>query len=456
MVAPETPGNVATASEALAAARTGRLVRGVGSSLVARGVTSLVPLVLIPITLGYLGAETYGIWMALTSVTSMFLWADLGLGNTLMTRLTPLIVKGDWAEARDLVSAAYRVLGRVALVGMVAVAIASLLLPWDAILNAPDSEEPRWVAGVCLLAFVINIPLSLVHRLLFALQRVPASNGLQMGGSCLAVAAGGLAVIGDAAPVLVIALIVLAPVAVNALGTVVTLKGSGLVSSAALRDASSKGLITSGLRFVLIGVMTSLALNVDFLVVAHGTGVKDVALYSVVTRLFLALGLLVTVLNMPLWPANSEALVRGDLAWVRRSTGWMMLLSGGGVLLSGAVLVLAKDPILQILGAHDSTLSTTLPLGFVAMWTLLAITSPLFMVQNSVGHLGPQTIGWAAYLIVSVPAKVLVVHNIGSDWIPWTSLVVYAITVFPSAVIGLRGALRATGRRTRTFQGVGG
>lgn len=443
-------------SEALAAARTRRLVRGVGSSLVARGVTSLAPLVLIPITLGYLGDETYGVWMAVTSVTSMFLWADLGLGNSLMTRLTPLIVEENWSEARNLVSTAYSVLGRVALAGVVAVVGASLVLPWDAILNAPDSEEAGWVAGVCLWAFVINIPLSLVHRLLFALQRVPASNWLQMGGACLAVAVGGLAVVADAPPVLVISLIVFAPVAVNGFGTIVALQGSGLVSSAALRRASSKGLITSGLRFVLIGVMTSLALNVDYLVVAHGAGVSDVAPYSVVARLFLALGLLVTVLNMPLWPANSEALARGDLAWVRRSTARMMLLSGGGVLLSGSVLALLKDPVLQILAVDGSALSTTLPLGFVAIWTLFAVASPLFMVQNAVGHLGPQTVGWAAYLIVSVPAKVLVVNNVGSDWIPWTSFTVYALTVFPSAVIGLRGALRATGIKTITLQGVGG
>ncbi len=81
-------------------ARSRRLIKGIGSSVVARAATSLLPLLLIPLTIRYLGTEQYGIWMAITSVTSMLLWADLGLGNGLLTKLAPLVAKGSWADGR--------------------------------------------------------------------------------------------------------------------------------------------------------------------------------------------------------------------------------------------------------------------------------------------------------------------------------------------------------------------
>lgn len=428
------------------ALRTNRLVRGVGSSLIARGISSVAPLILIPITLDYLGAERYGVWMALTALSSMFLWADLGLGNSLMTRLTPLVVAEKWSDARLLVSSAYRILVKVSLVGCLLNFAAYALLPWSELLNAPASIDTARVALICLLAFALNIPLSLVHRVLFALQRVSTSNWLQMVGSFLAVAGGAVTVALKAEPLAVIGAVVFAPVVTNILATVLVLARSKLRPALSVRGPASRGLVTSGLRFVVIGVMTSLALNVDYLIVAHGASVEEVAWYSVVARIFLALGLLVTVVNLPLWPANGEALARGDLAWVRRATSRMMLLSAGGVLGCGVALAAAKDPIVHLLAGGEATSSLTLVLGFVAMWTLFAVASPLFMVQNAVGHLGPQTGGWAAYLFLSVPTKVFVASSYGVNWIPWAASLLYAVTVLPSAWLGFKQAMAsATG-----------
>ncbi len=414
----------------------------------AKGLSSVAPLILIPITLDYLGAETYGIWMAVTAVTSMFLWADLGLGNTLMTRLTPLVVAGRWGDARILISSAYRILGAVALAASPLLLAAYELVPWGRLLNAPDANNAARIASVCLFAFVLNIPLSLVHRVLFALQRVSASNWVQMLGSMFAVACGALAVVSRAEPLAVIVAVVFAPVVVNAVSTVLVLGRSELQPALGLRGPVARGFLMSGLRFVLIGVMTSVALNVDYLIVAHGAGVEQVARYSVVARLFTALGLLVTVMNMPLWPANAEALARGDRVWVRRTTTRMMLVSGGSVFLFGSVLAVAKDPVVGLLAGEQSRVSGQLVWGFVALWTLFALASPLFMVQNAVGRLGPQSVGWAIFLCASIPAKVLIVANKGVDAIPWTAFVLYGVTVLPSACVGYKIALSESGRPT--------
>ena len=46
------------------------------SSLAARSVSILTVLISVPLTLGYLGVERYGLWMTISSVIAMLVFAD--------------------------------------------------------------------------------------------------------------------------------------------------------------------------------------------------------------------------------------------------------------------------------------------------------------------------------------------------------------------------------------------
>lgn len=424
-------------------ARSSRLISGVLTSIGARALTSLSPLLLIPVTYTYLGTERYGIWMAVVSLTSMFLWADLGLGNALMTRLTPLLAHDQLVDARALVSDTYRLLAGVAVIGLALLAIAYPVLPWDSLFNASTSADAAAISAVCIAAFIANIPLALIHRILFAQQRVPASNLVNVIGATLALALGATAVAADAAPLVVIAVVVAAPVATNAAATAHHLTHTSWIRLTWRQTmADDGGLIGSGLRFVLIAVLTALALNSDYLIVAHTQTVDDVAAYSVVYRVFLALGLLVTVVNLPLWPANADALARGDRRWVMATTRKMILLSGTATLTAGALLVLLSGPIFTALSDGQVDAALPMTLGLTVFYTLLAVASPLFMVQNAAAVLVPQTIGWALYFVTAIPAKVLVSDQLGYEWIPATSVVLYVLLVLPAALVGFTRSTR--------------
>lgn len=439
------------------ARRTRQLGRGIGSSVVARGVTSLSPLALTPVALGYLGAEQYGAWMAIASVTSMFLWADLGLGNTLLTRLTPLVVDKRWDEARNLISAAYRALAAVGALGLLLALLAGLIVPWRAVLNADESARASLIAGICLSAFAINIPLSLVHRLLFATQRVTLSNGLQVVGAVAGLAGALAAVWVNAGGPWVVAVATGGPVLVNGVATLLVLSSFEHMRPRWRGDEGvTRDLLATGMRFVAIAVVTSVALNIDNVIVARVVNAEEVASFAVVAKVFLALGLLVTVVGLPMWPANAEALARGDHDWVRRTTIRMMLLCGGAVLAVGIGLMLFIGPLVDVLGAGQVTAPYTLVLGFVLLWTAFGVASPLFMVQNAAGVLAPQLLGWTAYLVVTAPAKFLVADAISVDFIPWVSLMAYVLIVLPAAIVGARKSLRSTAGATLGGAGIEG
>ncbi len=432
-----------------AQSRTRSLAIGVASSLAGKAVGLLAPLVITPLTFGYLGSETFGLWMAVTSLTSMVLFADLGLGNGLMTRLARLRAEGDRVGAVREISSAYAVLGAVAIV-LVLLLFGSLKqVDWPALFRAVDpgvQADVRPVVLICFGAFLLNIPLSLVQRVQYAHQEVGWSNLWQAAGSLLSIGLVYLSIRTRQDPMLVIAAGTLAIPLVNLANTLhhFVWHAPGLKPRLSALDlARTRTLLRLGVAFFVISVLSSLSMNLDSFLVGRVLGLHEAAAYAVALKLFALLALFITLVNLPLWPANGEALAQGDLAWVRRNTGRMMRLSVTAVALPGVGLVVFGEDLLRVWIASPDLAPLPIDL-FAALATgsvLLACAGPLFMAQNSIGVLRPQLIGWSAFLVVSVPAKVFLAQTVGLTGVALATACTYAVTVLPAAVLGYRRTL---------------
>lgn len=410
----------------------------------------MASLALIPITLGYLGTETYGLWMTVAALTSMVLWADLGLGNGLLTKLGACHAKGDWLAARAYVSGTYAVLTGVSVMLLTALWLSGDWVPWGSILNARGTTEgtARDVALVCLSAMLVNVPLSLVQRVQYGYQQVSQSNLWQTTGGLLSVAMAFGAVHVRASVVAVVTAAVAGPVVANVLNSVWLYRGQGrrlAPRPSAVEGAVVRSMLMLGGQFFVLSLVTSAALNSDNLIIAHTLGLEAVTTYSVPAKLFMALGLIVTLVNLPLWPANGEALARGDRDWVRITTRRMTMISAAAVAVPAMVLIFLGHEVLSRWLGGQVQASVWLLVALAVWWTLLAAASPWFMVQNSVGLIKPQLVGWTLFLLLSLPAKWLAANSFGVAGVAMIGAGLYLVTVLPSAVVGYRRALsRAT------------
>ncbi|MEV4499383.1 lipopolysaccharide biosynthesis protein [Micromonospora arborensis] len=427
------------------------LAGGIVSSLAGKMVGLVAPLLITPLAFRSLGAERFGLWMAVTSLTGMALFADFGLGNGLLTRLARLRGAGEREAAAREVSSAYALLGAVSVLLLVLLATTLRLVPWSALLNATDpavARDARPVVLLCFGAFLVNIPLALIQRVQYAQQQVAQSNLWQAGGSLVSVAVVYAVVTGGADPLLVIAGAVLAVPAVNLANALCYFGWQDRDLRPRIRHVravAARGLLRLGVRFFLLSVLSSVVLNLDGFLIGRVLGLPAAATYAVVLRMFALLTLFVTLVNLPLWPANGEALARGDLAWVRRTTPRMVYLSAAVVTLPGAALVLFGNDALRLwVRSTDLAPVPRTLLAALAVWSvLLAVAAPLFMVQNSIGLLRPQFVGWAACLLLAVPLKIVLAARLGLPGVAVASAGTYALTVLPAAVLGYRRALAA-------------
>lgn len=436
-------------SETSARARNRRLASGILTSVASRGVAALVPLVMIPLTLNYMGAETYGLWMAVTALTGMAAFADLGLGNGLMTKLAPCYAHDDHRTARTHISNAYAVVGLVAALLLMVLLATAGIVPWDSMLNSGGSGDgssaASLVAVTCLAAFIANIPLSLVVRVQYAYQMVGQANIWQATGSLWSIPMVAGAVHWDLGVGMVVAAAVVGPPLANIANSLWLYGRQRPELAPSFREIDgrqARQLLGLGGQFLVLTVVMSIATNADQLVTAHTLGLAAVTTYSVPARLFGQLGILVSLVNLPLWPANGEALAKGDTRWVRTITRRMTVASAAAVAVPGLAFVLFGDGLLSLWLGSDLGASAALMAGLALWWVMLASISPYFMVQNSVGVLMPQLAGWTLYLVVSVPLKIVAAPVFGLAGIVFAGVIPYALLVVPAALWGYRTALR--------------
>ena len=70
------------------------------TALGGRGVTVILSLATVPLALGYLGPERFGIWLTISSVIALLALTDLGIGNGLLNAVTQAMARGDIPRAQ--------------------------------------------------------------------------------------------------------------------------------------------------------------------------------------------------------------------------------------------------------------------------------------------------------------------------------------------------------------------
>ena len=87
--------------------RTASVKKNILGSLVIRGVSILVSLLIVPMTLNYVSSEVYGIWLTLSSVMLWLNFFDVGFTLGLKNKLAEAIALDNWDKGRKFVSTTY-------------------------------------------------------------------------------------------------------------------------------------------------------------------------------------------------------------------------------------------------------------------------------------------------------------------------------------------------------------
>jgi O-antigen/teichoic acid export membrane protein len=428
--------------EGRAQERTKRIALTAASAILARLFAMMIPLITVRISLDYLGVEIYGLWMTVTSLGSLTVFADFGLGNGLQTRLSQTSAKDDSInESCQLISSTFYILMLVSTVLILAFLLIYPSVNWAHLINA-KMEFAKKISGPVVLAIfipiLINIPLALVQRTQLALQEGYRGNLWQIVGNLLSlVSVYVFAKLNMGALILIWGSSII-PAVVSFLNMFIYygFQMPHLRPCVRYVDRVTLGtMFRTGAAFFTLSIFTTLGLYIDNFIVARISNLVDVTSYSIIFKISQIMNVIIMMLSTPLWPAYGEALTRGDIDWVRRNTKRTVKITTSLALVLSLGIFVCAGFIFKIWLGPNFNYSILTLAGMLMMQVLYAFINPYFMVLNGAGIVVRQILIFAVYTTITLSLKFFLALRFGIGIIPWVGMICYGFLVVPFVII---------------------
>lgn len=303
--------------------RSTTLSKNIIGSLFLKGISIVVQLMLVPMTLTYLSKELYGIWLTISSVVLWLTFFDVGFSLGLKNRLAEAIARGNLERGKQLVSTTYVMLFAIFVpLGLVC----EIIIPyidWAKVLNVDPSYGPVLVdtMRILILSFVLQMIFSTLATILAAYQRVAFSNAFAVIGNVISLIIIWLLIRLTEPSLINMALTIsFVPVSIYIISSFFLFSGplrAVRPSMADFRKDAIGDIFSLGVKFFIIQIQLIIMMQATNFLISNISSPDFVAYYNIVYRYLGAAMMVFNLVLGPLWPAFTDAYTKGDYAWMR-------------------------------------------------------------------------------------------------------------------------------------------
>lgn len=363
-----------------------------------RGIGILTSLVLVPLTIHYVNADQYGIWLTLSSIVSWFAFFDIGLTQGLRNKFAEARAKEDDELAQIFVSTTYAVLGIIFFLVWLAFILINPLLDWSVILNTPENTagELGLLSIIIFTYFCIQFVIKIINTILIADQQ-PAGAAL-------------IGVIGQVVSLTLVAILVkttegsliylglalcAAPIIVLSAANFYFFNGKYKRYRPQLGKVNFKygrNLFNLGMTFFVIQIAAVIQYQTANIIIAQNFDASRVTSYNIVYKYFHLLTMAFTIFVTPFWSACTEAYLNNDINWIKSSIRNYNILTGL-FFVAGLIMLLFSNDIYDLwIGKNTVDINRTLSFWGFAYTILIIFGNKYVMFLNGISALRIQFI----------------------------------------------------------------
>lgn len=298
--------------------------KNIAASILIKGLSIAVSLILVPLTINYINPTKYGIWLTLSSIIAWFSFFDIGFGNGLRNKFAEAKAQGNYKKARIYVSTTYAILTIIFTAVLILFCIINNFLNWSTILNAPQAmtNELSQLALIIFTFFCIQIVLKVINTILIADQKPAKSAFFDMIGQLIALitiffltktTSGSLLFLGIAYS--------FAPILVLIFSTIWIFHGTykNVAPSFKLINFKyAKDLMKLGIKFFIIQIAGIVIYQMSNIIISQTTSPSDVAIYNIAFKYFSVALMIFTIVIAPFWSAYTDAKAKEDYMWMEK------------------------------------------------------------------------------------------------------------------------------------------
>lgn len=372
-----------------------------------QGVTMIISLILLPLSLDFVSIEQYGVWL---TINTILMWSsnfDLGLGAGLKNNLGRALANNDYQKARELISTAYFVMfiimGGISLIYF----LLSDYINWVDLfnLNAEFGILIQKTINIVVYLFLLRFVFQLINVVMDAMQKLYITK------------------INNASSQLMILIIILI-LSQSTSGDMFILGLIFSISPLIIFTISSfwlfskhrnlspsfksinfdlvKFLFDTGFKFFFIQISMIFLFQSTNIIIIRFFGPDDVVKYNVAYNLFSMISLAFTTISAPYWSAYVNAWEKEDIEWIKLTNKnlikiWVIIVS------IAAIVLLVSDKLYYIWLGRDLNIPFELSLSLYVYMCVFSFGGIYNMFINGTGKLKLQIISLGITTIIYFP-----------------------------------------------------
>lgn len=399
-------------------ARSSTVKKNILGSLVIKGISILTSLLLVPMTLGYVSGEMYGIWLTISSILHWFTYMDVGFTLGLKNRLAEALAKEDYDKGRSLVSTTYFIMAAIFIPLAIVSVVACPHINWCAILNINEMYHDEITKTIQILFVFIALQMiaNVFVAVVAAFQKVALSSLFNVIGQVFS-----LVIIFFMTKFIPPALTNLAvafslmPIIVVAVSSIIFFKRKFKKIAPNVKSINTsyiKDLWNLGFKFFIIQIQMIVLYQATNILISHIDGPTAVAQYNIAYKILNVVVMCYMIILTPLWPAFTDAYTKQDFIWMRGIYRKMTLIFA--FLCVCIFILVAISPIIYKLWIGEKIDIPFVLTASIAIYTLIHCWDSLqVMLINGVGTVKLQTYVVLVGLIAHVPLSLLLGKHIG-------------------------------------------
>ena len=292
-------------------------------SFVLKGVSILISLQVVPLTIHYVNSVQYGIWLTLSSLMSWFFFFDIGLTHGFRNRFTEAKARGNIKMAKIYVSTTYFSLAILVLLMFLLVGFVNGHLNWCDILGISSEYEQELSRVFLIIVFFFgsNMVFSVFTTLLTADQKPALNSFISVLGQVLSFVALIILIhIQKTGTLQILAFLFSGiPVAVLLLSSIIffhTKYKNVAPNIRYVRFRQIKNILGLGIKFFVIVISIMFIYQLMNVIISREMGPATVTEYNIAYKYFNVLYMSVILILNPFWSAFTDAYTQKDYKWM--------------------------------------------------------------------------------------------------------------------------------------------
>jgi O-antigen/teichoic acid export membrane protein len=375
----------------------------------------IIMFVMVSKSIDYLGKETYGLWILLSSVlvwTSLF---DFGLTNGLRNKLSESLASPDSCSKtnKNMISATYATMFIISLVSYFVIALVIYYVDWQTLFSVTKftNEEIQVVLMIIFLAFSFNLFLKPIHAILNALQWPSVIMIFSFVAAVLSLVSLYLLPLIEIENKLLIYTII-----ISFFPVIVLLVGSIFLFSTKLKRFKpdfknidfklAKKVSVLGYSFFVIQFAGLIISQTDNVIIAYLFGTESVTDYNVVYKYFSLFMIATSIVLTPFWSAFTEAYVKKEFDWIEKSVR-KLLLTFTGMAFFVAVFIYFSEDVYKLWISKDIDIPISLSISMGIFMIVYSFANIFVYFVNGTGYIKLQMYVGMVMAALNIPLSYL-------------------------------------------------